>query len=193
MMQKAHLLNSQKGLLTLDFLFASVMIFAFSAILFSFAMTLSVVEVVQYVSYAAARNYNLGHLDEDRQKERARQKFNQLISNPAIVPMLNNGWFTVGEVQIDDFNDEYQPNPDSDNFVGVRIPFSAPILYKRIPMLGTTGSDQDSFRTNIQSFLAREPSFRECQAFMSQRAQQMAALGFSFDTNAVAIIMDNGC
>ncbi len=192
-MKSVPILKCQKGLLTLDFIFASTIVFAFSAILFSFAMTLSVVEVVQYISFATARNYNLGHLNETTQRERAQSKYDQLAGHPAIVPMLSNGWFAIDNVIISDFNDEYQPDADAETFVGARIPFNAPILYKRIPMLGTTASDPEGFRANIQSFLAREPSFQECQEFMSQRAQQMSALGFNFQPNAVAIIMDNGC
>lgn len=188
-------LNNEKGILTLDFLFASVIVFGFTGILFSFAMTFSVVEVIQYISFASARNFTLAHLDESKQKERAQIKYDELIQNPAITPMLNNGWFEVRGAQIQDFNDEYRPDEtqDSDIFWGVRIPFSAPILFKRVPFLGTTGDDPESFTANVHSFLAREPTFKECQSFIQQRAQQMTTLGFSFDPSTVAIIMDNGC
>ena len=54
-----NLLKNEKGLLTLDFIFAFIIIFGFVGILFSFAMTFSIVEAVQYVSFASARNYFL--------------------------------------------------------------------------------------------------------------------------------------
>lgn len=194
-MKKFTALHNEKGILTLDFLFASVMVFAFTAILFSFAITLSVVEVVQYISYATARNYSLAHLNETKQKERAQLKFEQLASHPAIKPMLNNGWFEIFPVEINDFNDEYNPpaSDDSDIFIGARIPMSAPILYKRVPMLGTTGSDPDGFKANVQAFLAREPTFEECETFIMQRAQLLSNLGAPFDISTAAVIMDNGC
>ena len=195
-MSKFQALQNEKGILTLDFLFASMVVFGFSAILFSFALTLSVAEVVQYVSYSAARNYSLAHLNEDRQRERAEMQYNKLAGDPRIRPLFENGWFEIFPAQISDFNDEYNPPSaqDSDTFVGVRIPMSAPILHKRIPMLGTTSSNPDGFRANIQSFLAREPTFEECESFMNQRAQRLQNLsGLSFDITTTAVMMDNGC
>ncbi|MEM7647489.1 MAG: hypothetical protein AAF203_11305 [Pseudomonadota bacterium] len=189
-------LKNERGLLTLDFMFATVIIFGFTGILFSFAMTFSVVEVVQYITYSSARNFTLAHFDESRQQERARQKLDELIANQAIAPLLNNGWFEVRPGIISDFNSEYNPDPsqDSDIFQGVRIPFSAPILFKRIPFLGTTGDDPDSFNANIQSFLAREPNFDECRRFISERGQQMRSLvPGNWDESAVVVMMDNGC
>lgn len=194
-MTNKNLLTNNKGLLTLDFVFASVIVFSFVTILFSFAMTFSVVEVIQYISFSSARNYSLAHRDQSQQRNRGQQKFDELSRHPVLSPLLSNGWFEVLPAQINDFNNEYSPDPamDSDIFVGVRIPFSAPILYKRIPILGTTGSDPDAFTSNIQSFLAREPTFNECQTFIQQRAQQMQALQYNFDTNSVNVMMDNGC
>lgn len=194
-MKAAQLLHNEKGLLTLDFVFASVIVFAFITILFSFAMTFSIVEVVQYISYASARNYSLAHKDESEQRTRAQEKFEQLSKHPILAPLFSNGWFEILPAQINDFNNEYNPDRslDSDIFIGVRVPFSAPILYKRIPILGTTGSDQDAFTANIQSFLAREPTFTECEGFIQQRGQQFSTLDYNYDTNAVVVMMDNGC
>ncbi len=188
-------LKNEKGILTLDFIFASMLVFGLSAIIFSFGMTLSVVEVVQYISFASARNYSLAHLDEEMQRERGTQKYQELVTNPAIRPILENGWFAVEPVIISDFNGEYNPDPsyESDNFIGARIPFSAPILYKRIPLIGTTASDPEGFTANIQSFLAREPTFRECQSFVNQRANAFQSLNYILVIDQVAAIMDNGC
>jgi hypothetical protein len=187
---------NEKGILTLDFIFASVIVFAFSAILFSFAITLSVAEVIQYISFSTARNYSLAHLNETKQRERAQLKFDQLSSHPAIQPMLNSGWFKISPAIISDFNSEFNASSSDDSaiFIGARIPMSAPILYKRIPMLGTTSSDSEGFTANVQSFLAREPNFNECEAFTKERANAFRSLGYAtLDPSAVALIMDNGC
>lgn len=189
-------LKNENGMLTLDFVFASVMVFGFAAILFSFAFTFSIVEVVQYVSFSAARNYSLAHLNESSQQERALQKFQELRANPAIIPLISNGWFEIQDAQIADFNGEFDPDPtkESDTFQGVRIPFSAPILYKRVPLLGATASDPSGFTANIQSFLAREPTFTECREFMQQRPAQLNLItGANFDVAATVLIMDDGC
>ncbi len=187
-------LGNNRGILTLDFIFASMIVFGFSAIIFSFGITLSVAEVVQYISFSTARNYSLAHLDEDEQRRRGEEKFQELISDPAVRPLFENGWFKTEDVEISDFNDEYSPESDDENFIGARIQFGAPILYKRIPLIGTTGTDPDGFNANIQSFLAREPTFKECKEFMDQRAQKFQNLGsFQVDPDAFVVQMDNGC
>lgn len=189
-------LQNEDGILILDFIFATMVVFSLSAILFSFAFTFSIVEVVQYISYATARNYSLAHLNESRQRERAEQKFQELTNNQVVRPLVTTGWFEIGNAQIgDQFNNEYNPDPsrDSDIFVGARIPFSAPILFKRIPLLGATASDGDQFTANIQSFLAREPTFSECKALIEQRKDELRVLGLNLDPNEAVIIMDNGC
>ena len=195
---KDHLGN-EKGLLTLDFIFAFIIIFGFVGILFSFAMTFSVVETLQYVSFASARNYSLAHLNEERQKERADKKYNELTTSRALSALLSNGWFEISENPlISDYNDEYNPEAsmDSNIFIGVRIPFKASILFKRIPLLGTTAGDPEGFTANIQSFLAREPTFKECQSFVSLRARLLKALN-DYDSlrpnQAHNSMMDNGC
>ena len=190
-------LKNENGILTLDFIFASMLVFGLTAILFSFGLTLSVVEVVQYMSFASARNYSLAHLDKDKQRERGELKYQELVTNPIFDSLVSNGWFEAGQVEIDDFNGEFAPDSsfESDNFVGARIPFAAPILYKRIPIIGTTASGPDGFTANIQSFLAREPTFRECQALINERAESFQNLldYRDFSVSEVAIMMDNGC
>ncbi len=54
--------TSQSGMITVDFLFAFVLVMGFAAILFSLSMTLTVAEVTQYATYTAARAYTAGHL-----------------------------------------------------------------------------------------------------------------------------------
>ncbi len=187
-------LGNNRGILTLDFIFASMVVFGFSAIIFSFGMTLSVVEVVQYISFSTARNYSLAHLNEEEQRKRGLAKFQELITDPSIQPLLSAGWFKTDDVEISDFNDEYSAAYDDENFIGARIAFGAPILYKRIPLIGTTGSDPDGFNTKIQSFLGREPTFQECKDFIGLRAEKFQGLGsYSFNVDEYVIQMDNGC
>lgn len=190
-----NLLKNEKGLLTLDFIFAFIIIFGFVGILFSFAMTFSIVEAVQYVSFASARNYFLAHLDEERQKERADEKYDELTTSQALSPFFSNGWFEVKKSSNHNFNDVYEPGPGYEVFVGVRVSFKAPILYKRVPLLGTTASNPDGFIANVQSFLMREPTFKECRSFVSKRAESLKRLNYNFPANRANenIMMDNGC
>lgn len=187
-------LKNNSGMLTLDFIFASLVVFAFSAIIFSFAITLSVVEVVQYASFATARSYSLSHFNEESQRTLAQQKYDTFMSDGRISSLFQMGWFENGDVEIGDFNDEFEP--EYDLFDGARIPFSAPVLYKRIPGVGATSSDRDGFQANIQAFLSREPTFEECQEFIEGRASQFSNVMDEYDvynSADVAVIMDNGC
>ena len=195
MNSKKNFLKNEKGILTLDFIFAFIIIFGFVGVLFSFAMTFSVVEAVQYVSFASARNYSLAHLNEDRQMERADKKYDELTTSQALSPFLSNGWFEAEKSTNHNFNDTYDPKSGYEVFWGVRISFKAPILFKRVPLLGTTGSDPDGFTANIQSFLMREPTFSECQTFISKRAESLKNLNYNFplNRNSNSIMMDNGC
>lgn len=186
-------LKDEKGLIALDFIFASLLVFALSSVIFSFGMTLSVVEVVQYMSFASARNYNLAHLNEERQRERGERKFQELVSNPIFSSLVEYGWFEVGNVEINDFNEEFSPETGFENFIGARIPFSAPILYKNIPFVGSTGPDRDAFQTKVQSFLSREPTFEECQGFMDARRRALANIFNQVQVNEAHVMMDNGC
>ena len=190
-------LNNQKGLLIIDFIFASVLFFVFASILFSFAVTFSVVEVFQYISYSSARAYTLAHQSEQIQEQRGQGKFEELAANPAVRQMISSGWFQIGDPLIGDFNDELASdddrNRDSANFNGTRIPFTAPILYKRLPFLGGTGSGPDAFFTFIQSFTGREPTMEECQAFTNQRINGVATFYGLTDPGAYSPQHDNGC
>ena len=190
-------IKNEKGILTVDFIFASMMVSAFSVIIFCFSMTLSVVEIVQYISFSVARNYSLAHENEDEQRRRAQEKYDELITNQIFRPFTDSGWFELRPVQIGNFNSDYPSNPDYAAYVGARIRFSAPILYKRIPMIGTTASDPDMFNANIQSYLSVEPTFEDCEGFMLQRANAFQNLtttpGYSFPASEVHIMMDNGC
>lgn len=163
-------------------------------------MTFSIVEVAQYAAFASARAYSLAHKDETTQIEKAKTKFQEIVGAPGIAPFFNNGWFEITDVEVGDFNDEF-PGGDAsigaDTFVGARAVFSAPILYKRIPLIGTTASDPDGFEATVQSFLAVEPTFNECRDFMNSRAQNLGALegtyGSAMSAENIVILMDNGC
>ena len=195
MNSKRSLLKDEKGILTLDFIFAFIIIFGFVGVLFSFAITFSVVEAVQYVSFASARNFSLAHLNEDRQKERADEKYDELTTSKALSAFFSNGWFEIKKSDTHKFNDVYEPEPGREIFIGVRVLFKAPILFKRIPFLGTTASNPDGFSVNIQSFLMREPTFQECKDFISGRIKEFKKLpNYNFISNqAYKVMMDNGC
>lgn len=196
--------SNNKGILTLDFIFATLIVFAFSAILFVFGFTLSIVEVVQYMTFSSARIYSLAHLDDNTRKQRAEAKFSELSENSTIKPLFKNGWFELGQLQLQDFNSDYeQPEDprgdgDSSNFIGARVQLKAKVLAIKVPILGKTEGDGDSFVTAISSYVGPEPTLVDSRDnFAKQRFQQILNLdptysGGSVTPEAYVPIMDNG-
>lgn len=195
-------LKNEKGLITLDFVFALVLVFAFTAILFTVSLTLSVVEIAQYITYASARNYFAGHQTKQRQEELAEAKFNQLANAAALKPLFNNGWFELKDFRVGegDVYQEIQQNPDRFTFYGTTVYLRAPVLNFRVPFFGRTAEDEDSaFEAQIASWLAREPTTFECREFNQERMKLIKQIGGNtynapqINENAYVVMTDNGC
>ena len=56
--QKTNNPNDEAGILTVDYLFAIILAMGFVALLFAMSLTLTVVEVVQYMTFSSARSYS---------------------------------------------------------------------------------------------------------------------------------------
>ncbi len=193
------MIKNQKGLITLDFVFALTLAMGFSAILFAMAFTLSVVEITQYITFASARSYFLGHTSQDNQRALAEKKYNNLVTNNVLGSFYRNGWFELKGPDINDFTSDYTNSDKGAPFIGVRVQLNAKMLAFRIPLYGSTTEDDDAFKTNIGSFLSREPTSDECLVFMENRfraIKQIDPSRFNSATNIssqIPIITDNGC
>jgi hypothetical protein len=197
---KRNILKNQKGMLTLDFIFASIMMFTFSAILFRFAITFVVVEITQYATFASARSFFAAHKNEDEQRRVGQEKFEKLLRDPNSVlgNFFRNDWFEIGDVELKDFSAEFAQTAgeDSDTFVGARANLVAKVLSMNIPLLGST--TDDDLGTQVSSYLMREPTEKECEDFTKDRFKQIQALkagfalGFVRD-DAYLPTMDDGC
>lgn len=196
------MIKNQSGLITLDFIFALVLVFAFTAILFTLSLTLSVVEITQYVTFAAARNHFAGHLTEKNQRDLGKAKYDQLIATPALKPLYSNGWFELKDFKIGVGDTYQQVQQDSDRFTfyGATVFLRAPVLNFRVPFFGRTASDDNStFQAQIASWLAREPSTQECWNFNKERMKLIKAMGGNAYNNpqilesAYVPQADNGC
>ena len=204
------MIMNQNGSITVDYLFAFFLVAGFSSVIMTFSVTLSTVEVVQYMAFASARNFMAGNVSPQKQSEAASRKFFALKDSPVVAPLLSGGWFNVpDESFIADYNlpakhaafEEYAPDPLINLFHGVVVGFESRILDFQIPFFGgTKKSDQDSdagFTANITAFLGREPSFDECDNFNRQRWNFIRNLHASYsaaqDSNSYTIINDNGC
>jgi hypothetical protein len=196
------ILRNESGLIAIDFIFALVLVFAFTAVLFALSMTLSVVEVTQYVTFASARNHFAAHVTKQKQEDLAREKYDQLISSPALKPLYNNGWFELKDFKVGEGTDyqQLQNDPDTFTFYGSTVFLRAPVLNFRVPFFGRTASDENSaFQAQIASWLAREPSTEECMNFNKARMQLIKQMGSNaynitqLNENDYVVMTDNGC
>lgn len=199
-------ISNQGGLITVDFLFAIVLGFSMSAILFAMTFTLTVVEVAQYVTFAAARAHTAGNSSVDAQKNAAKEKYASLISNSAFGPLFRGGWFEISkkdELDIrsgtngETFRTDYKSSPENRPvFTGVRAQLTAQMLDMKLPMVGKTSDEEGGFKTKILTILIREPNEDECRNFIDKRAAAIRSLESSRFSNykeRYYAMEDNGC
>lgn len=198
--------KKSSGMITIDFLFALIVVFGLSTLLFSLTFTLSVVEVVQYITYSSARSFYAGHLNPEKQIEMGNLKYESLVKNPTFAPLFRaGGWFElqngpgIAESMTGAYNDLYPPSaPQGTAFYGSRLTLVANIMNIEIPIVGGTG-DQP-FKANIASYLSREPSDQECMNFMAARLTELLRIDPSMKgpqgevtETAYFATPDNGC
>ncbi len=202
---KRPALTNQSGFITVDFLFAFVLILGFSALLFALTFTLTVVEIAQYSTFASARVYYGANKTQAQQRQAALDKYNDLINkNKVFSPLFKNGWF---KVQPEPFVGNaatimpaYGQNP-LNSFFGVSTVFNAEILKMQIPLFGSSDPNDKGFKTTIGSYLGREVSSNECAAFARNRwngiVKLKASSGASYETLTTPAgytpVIDDGC
>ncbi|MDZ4662799.1 MAG: hypothetical protein SGJ18_14395 [Pseudomonadota bacterium] len=193
------------GFITVDFIFALITVFGLSTLLFALTFTLSVVEVVQYITFSSARSFYAAHLGKEKQKEMGIKKYQSLLANKVFAPLFRaGGWFELkGGPGFDEslsgaWNDVYpgNSNPTGKAYLGSRVKLVANLMNIRIPILGNTG--EKPFAANVSSFLSREPNEDECMAFMAQRLNFLLqkpefAGGTGIDREKYFFTPDNGC
>jgi hypothetical protein len=194
--------ESQRGFITLDFVFSLVMSLGFVVVLLAISATLSMVEVTQYLTYSISRVYAGAHENQGLQEATAKRKFELLMENRVFSTLFGGSWFKLGEPQFGDFGAEY-PNPGEDNdiFVGARLPMDAKILHLRIPFLGPTAEEAGTGKAVLNSYLMREVTGTECRENFNRvrysKILELRANGNSPYQGAsgtqAKLITDNGC
>lgn len=199
--------KSEGGFATIEFLFAIVIAFGLTMITFSLTMTLSVVEITQYIVYSASRAHAAANFDVDSQRKAAQDKYAALVQSNTMAPLYQNGWFQISSpAQLDirsgagkNFEREYGGNAPRQNLQGVRANLKATILDMKLPLLGNTAEDS-GFSTKINAILIREVSQAECLQFMEQRRESLWTfdgnnrfLRFRKTANLPTPWEDNGC
>lgn len=191
-------IKNQKGILILDSIFSMSLVLGAAAVVFALTLTLSVIEVAQYVAFSTSRAYYPAHITPERQRQLAEEKFNQLENLPAFRSLFKGGWFEIKLVDIRDFKDQYAGNISGNHspLSGAEIEIQAKVLSFNVPFFGRTSSD-DGLKTKVNSYLGREPSRAECMAVNQERwrkiKENVNLAGFSIGDAGYAVIADNGC
>jgi hypothetical protein len=209
-------IQNQQGIITVDFLFSFILVGGFAFIIFALSLTLTVAEVVQYVTFSAARNYYAASESEDAQRAAATLKFQSLVRDPAIQPLLTSGWFSVDSLPtVGNIGENFPPlseiqnsssySRESSTFQGVVVYFVSKVLEFNIPFYGSTVSDDlrggTDFGAFVGSYLGREVTQVECETFLIPRWEKIKRLpthpaaSYSEAANANYYLgfADNGC
>ena len=210
-----------KGQVTIDFLFASVLILSVTTLLMALTIALSLSEVLQYVSFSAARCYFAAAEKEEDQANAAEIKAHTLLTNglPFLRGALSNGWIKISGGAINpnnprakNYNDYAQTlgvssqsvnGSNRSQFIGYQIKFEIPILGLKLPLLGPAISPPEGksgFEATVSSMLMREPTHSECTTYTNKSYDTIINKNSAFGrakmnttlTNFVAI-NDNGC
>jgi hypothetical protein len=187
--------GNERGLLTLDFIFATAIAFSFTAIFFAVTYTLSMIEVCQYITYATSRAYLGAQELPIDQSTLATAKFNDLLGSRPFKGLFANQWIVLGQPQLGDFTSEYpETAPDNEIFVGARVPFEAKVLHMHLPIGDTTTQDTTG-KATLNSYLMREVTNNECREnFNRARYDHIKALYPQIPQQSkAALITDNGC
>lgn len=203
------MIRNERGLITVDFVFSLVLIIGFTGLMFVLSFSLSIASVTQYLTFAAARNFAVAHMDQEQQAQRAQAKYLELLNSPILKPLYTNGWFSVDEQLT--VGDQTKAIPGFANsavntFWGAGTNFTARILDFQIPFFGSTTPDGDDgkgsgFKTYLSSSLGREPTAAECIQFTAVRWTAIRNLqvsgGTSYSTGTSAQgyfpMTDDGC
>lgn len=214
--------TTSRGFVTVDFLVSLILSFGVCILFFVFSLTLTAVEVAQYIAFSTARAMSSADVDPEQQILNARNKYKSLLTDASKKGVgglfnKNSGWFALsepGKLEIrggdaagGDFGEDYSAEAGADGsgisgipFIGVRLEFTARLLSMKVPFLGHTNENKDGFKTNITGFLMREPTHAECDQFFKDRPQQIRNLDSarwpgntqSWDANPLTV-EDNAC
>ena len=182
-------LRNQKGILAFDFLFGIMIMTGFFILVVMLSFTLSVVESIQYIAFATSRTYYAADENEVKQREAAELKYEQLKEEGVLKSLLKETWF---DVEPPHFNSDSKTG-------GVRIDFTAKSLSFTLPFfLGRTG-DPSFFRTNVNSYIGREPSMKNCMDYNRELRARILTLNPDYQSysgglnSALEVAGDNGC
>lgn len=198
--------KSEKGQLTLSFLFATVLLVGTAALISALTMAFTFTEIIQYISFSGSRAYLGADVNMQAQQQAAEAQVVKLLKElPFISAARANGWIKVSPQGAKDYINYARSKGASDDFrnqyVGYQLEVALPLLTFKIPLLSSavTPPDDEDIRVTISSFLNREPTQQECEVFNSgiyaallQKQEYQQAKSKS-SAESFRSINDNGC
>ncbi|MBK9293491.1 MAG: hypothetical protein IPM57_03465 [Oligoflexia bacterium] len=204
---KVNFKKSESGQMTLGFLFATVLLIGTAMLISALTMAFTFTEVIQYISFSGSRAYLSADVDVQTQQQAAQaQVLNLLKKLPFISGARENGWILVQPQGANDYKNYATArgaNPDPRNqFLGYQLIVALPLLTFKIPLLSaavTPPADEENVTVTISSFLGREPTQQECEAFnngayqaLLQKPAYQQATG-RVSAESYEAVNDNGC
>ncbi len=173
--KRPPLFATRRGSLTVQFLLGFILILSFVMLFATMTLTLAVSEITQYITYSASRALFLSAENEVKQKESAQAKYNELTAEPAFQELFKDTMFKInkpGQMGLNNDGPEgFSVNSGSPNlFYGVWTEFTPKVLMVD-SLWGSTEKDEGKLKTNIGSYLGREPTVDECKNFNDKRWQ----------------------
>lgn len=196
------ILNSQKAMISVDFLFSFLIVMGLTYLILALAFSLSFVELTQYISFSAARSYYAANETKSLQTEQAKKKYSILVKNSVWAHFFNKlSWFKIdntdGIVKDPDYSFSNQFQGRSQLFTGVSTTFTTKLLAFNLPFIGSTydatKNKEPGFITKISSYLGREPSAEECRRYGKERSHVLRRACVDCSNFKVIVIADNGC
>ena len=162
--------QSDKGLLTIDFIFSFLVVWGLMMAFLLMSFTLMMSSVAQYVIFATNRAHIAGHIDTSKQDQMGQRKFERLID--ALRPMVSTGtqsWFRF-ELE---FPVQPQQLGQTQQKYGFKLNYTATVARETsFPIIGgpADGSAGVNFgRATLKAYMYREPSTTECLDFNDRR------------------------
>ncbi len=199
---------TEKGILTLDFIFSIMAVYAISMVFTLLAFTLMFSSVVQYMAFSMSRAHISGQISIIQQQEAVEERF-QILQDTYLGKLIktnDEGWFKVETNGAAREMFDLSTTDDGgrrQKAYGVSLRYTSNILKNfKLPLLGSPGDGAvgDFGVANIFSFLYREPSTEECLQFnrtrwnvIQERFPNLSTMpGFSSGGDHGAS-SDNGC
>ena len=186
-------MRKNQGLITPPFMMAFVIVTFLIQSFFNLALSLIYASLLQYVTYASARKMSLGGADASSQIRVAGEKYQSLSEK--ILKTSSSSFQVEGPTL--GFNETYEGRHYRSLFYGSFVKFVSPILTFEIPFL--VEDQGDDLQTSIGSYLGREPSQRECEAFKEKRTERFCRIFQAEGYNVANCVSsqgedeDNGC